>query len=103
MSELSIKFVDGASQAVWLKRLNALCARLIAEGLLSRAKAQAVFPNDPDPMMAGLFTVDVTGNAGAALARFRRVHGVGWVQEAGQRRSLASPPVLLEGRLRRTA
>ena len=92
MSELSIRVVDGAPQAVWLGRLNALCARLVAEGLLTRAQAQAVFPDDPDPTMAALFTVDVAGNAGAALAQFRRIHGVGWAQEAGERRTLSRAP-----------
>jgi hypothetical protein len=94
VSELSIKFVDRASQAVWMGRLMSLCARLVAEGLLTRARAQAVFPDDPDPDMAGLFTVNVSGNAGAALAQFRRIDGVGWAQEAGKRRSLAGPPAL---------
>jgi hypothetical protein len=103
VSELSIKFVDRASQAVWLGRLASLCARLVAEGLLTRAQAQAVFPDDPDPNMAALFTVDVAGNAGAALTRFRRLDGVGWAQEAGKRRSLAGPPALRERRLRRSA
>ena len=103
MSELSIKFVDGASQAVWLRRLHALCTRLVSEGLLTEAKAQPVFPDDPDPAMAGLFTVDVAGNANAALVHFRKINGVGWVQEAGKRRSLAAPLSVKERRLRRSA
>jgi hypothetical protein len=97
---VSIKFIDGASQAVRLSRLHDLCARLVGEGVLTRAHAHAVFPDDPDPTMAALFTVDVTGNAAAALARFSRMNGVGWVQKAGERRTLIARLASKERRLR---
>lgn len=85
---LSIKFVEGGSQATRLSRLGALCSRLVAEGLLSKAQAQAVFPDDPDPEMAALFTVDVIGKAVEVLPRFRQIDGVAWVQKAAERRAL---------------
>ena len=88
MSELSIKFVDDASQSERLGRLDGLCSRLVAEGVLKQAQVEAVFPDDPDPKMAALFTVNLTGNAGEALVRFRAIDGVGWAQEAGARRTL---------------
>jgi hypothetical protein len=93
---ITLKF-DGdsrRSQRDWKRQLDELCRGLVARGKVSRARARVVFPGDPDPEMASMFTVDVvpldTGGLDEALRTMRSLPSVQYAQLAAPRRTLGT-------------
>lgn len=93
---ITLKFndADSRSQREWKRQLDELCRGLVVQGDVARARAHVVFPGDPDPEMASMFTVDVVplavGGVNEALRRMRSLPGVQYVQLAAPRRTLGS-------------
>jgi hypothetical protein len=93
---LTLKFDDSTAktQREWKRELDEACRLMVAEGLAARARVHTVFPGDPDPEMAAMFTIDVAplgdGMAGA-LKVVRRLPGLEYAEEAAQRRPMPAP------------
>ncbi len=90
---LTLKFDESTAmtQREWKRQLEEACRTIIAQGLAGRARVHAVFPGDPDPEMAAMFTIDVTplsNGLGEALQVVRRVPGLEYAEVAAQRRAM---------------
>jgi hypothetical protein len=94
---ITLKFRDSdvRPQKEWRLQLDQVCRRLVAQGEVTSARPQAVFPGDRDPAMASMFTVDVVpGDGGAmtvALRALRGLPGIQYAQLSAPRRSLGTP------------
>jgi hypothetical protein len=93
---ITLKFDDADSrpQREWKRQLDDLCRRLVSQGEVARARAHVVFPGDPDPEMASMFTVDLVplaaSGVSAALQRMRSLPGVQYAQRAAPRRAVGA-------------
>ncbi len=86
---LTIKFRGRGPQDVWLTSLRALCCRLVDTGVVKKATVTALFPGHREPVMAGMFTVDVEGAPADVTSLFEPLDEVQYVTRAASRRTLA--------------
>ena len=93
---ITLKFAAGQqwSQRDWKRQLDGAGRDLVGEGKVSRATTHVVFPGDPDPEMASMFTIVLVtrtnGSVDDALRCFRRLPGVQYAQIAAPRREVGN-------------
>lgn len=85
---------DPRGQRECQRQLNELCRGLVVQGHVARARVHVVFPGDPDPEMASMFTIDIVpidpGGLNKVLLRMQGLPSVQYAELAAPRRTLES-------------
>jgi hypothetical protein len=82
---------ESRSQTAWQRSLNMFCERLVKSGYAMSAKVHVVFPDNPNPAMASIFTIDVEPTAQGLdepLHNLQAMPGIQFAQLAPGRRPL---------------
>ena len=92
---ITIKVVESGresrSQEYWRRAFDTFCRGIVSSGAARSASVEAVFPEDPDPAMATLFTISfVPSDAGIeqSLRTLQSMPGVMVASLAPSRRPL---------------
>ncbi len=86
---VTVKFRGSGPQSDWLSRLETLCRKLVADHVVTEAKAEAVFPHHREPRLAGLFTVDLVDAPPDVSRRFQALADLEYAERAAPRRTLS--------------
>jgi hypothetical protein len=86
---LTVKFRGKGPQDAWLTRLQALCRRLVETGIVKAATPTVLFPGHRNPVMAGMFTVEVEDAPADVTTLFEPLEDVEFVAHAAHRGMLS--------------
>lgn len=82
---------EAPSQTAWQRSLSMFCERLVKSGYAMSAKVHVVFPDNPNPAMASIFTIDVEPTAQGLeqpLHSLQEMPGIQFARLAPDRRPL---------------
>lgn len=97
LETITIKFreadAESHTQQAWQRSLSRFCETLVQSGHATSAKLHVVFPDNPNPAMASIFTIDVEPTAQGIeqpLHRLQAMPGIQFARVAPTRRPLVS-------------